>query len=66
MRFVIKDVDTGHYLLSMFGGLRARNADINEAEVFPSKITAGVVADHHTTRAYRYCVVPVILTEGTT
>lgn len=65
MRYVIKDVDTGHYLKDMFGGLRARNADINEAAVFPCKITAGVVADHHTTRAYRYAAVPVILTEGT-
>ncbi|MER9605352.1 hypothetical protein [Mesorhizobium sp. M0243] len=62
-RYVVKDIDTGHYLQSMFGGLRARSADINKADVFDRKITAGVVADHHTTRAYRYIVAPVRITE---
>ena len=65
MRYVVKDIDTGHYLCGVNAWRRDRDADINQARVFHSKAAAQAVANQHTTRAYRYAAVPVKLTEET-
>lgn len=63
MRYVVKDVDTGHYVAGMGRWNRKRVDNVNKARLYHAKAPATQCANEMTTRAYRYCVVGVELTE---
>ncbi|RUT88032.1 MULTISPECIES: hypothetical protein [unclassified Mesorhizobium] len=65
MRYVIKDVDTGHYVKGESSWNRKRDADITKAKLFHRKADALAHIDRwkHWARAFRYTVVPVQISE---
>jgi hypothetical protein len=66
MRYVIKDIDTGHYVKGERSQGRTRNADINKAKLFHREADALAHIDRwkYWARAFRYIVVPVQITEA--
>lgn len=65
MRFVIKDIDTGHYIGGEAPGPRRRKEGIDKAKLFHRKADAEAHLTRwaYATRPYRYAIVPVTLTE---
>lgn len=63
MRFVVKDVDTGHYVAGLGRWQRKRVDSLDKARIYHGKAAASACANEMTTRAYRYAAVPVQLTE---
>lgn len=64
MRFVVKDIDTGHYLKGESAWFRSRHPDINRAKIFHRQSDAANAVNKFGSRAYRYTVVPVVVSEA--
>ncbi|TIQ65437.1 MAG: hypothetical protein E5X41_14845 [Mesorhizobium sp.] len=63
MRFVVKDADTGHYITGLNRWSRKRVDSVNKARIYHHKAPATQCAKEMSSRAYRYIVVGVTLTE---